>query len=82
VYCIPWGHEIKLNVQTERESGVSYPDFETEINGDSRSTFDSGPSLVGSFGLSGWSIVLVVPVQEILSRLGPSIVGSVQCTIK
>jgi hypothetical protein len=79
VYCIPWGHEIKLNLQRERESGGSYPDFETEINGDSRSTLDKDPSLVGfsSDSVVGL-IVLVVPVQEILSCLGPSIVGSVQ----
>jgi hypothetical protein len=78
VYCIPWGHEIKLNVQRERKSGGSYPDFETEINGDSRSTFDRDPSLVGfSSDSCGWLIVLVVPVQEILSCLGPSIVVSV-----
>jgi hypothetical protein len=71
VYCISWGHEIKLNVQRERKSGGSYPDFETEINGDSRSTFDSGLSLVGSFGLCGWLIVLVVPYKRFFPALAP-----------
>jgi hypothetical protein len=74
-YCIPRGHEIKLNVQRERKrGGSSYLDFETEINGDSRSTF---PWFVPSDSVVGL-IVLVVPVQEILPCLGPSIVGSVQ----
>ncbi len=41
-------------VQGERKSGGSYPDFETEINGDTGSTLDRDPSLVGSFGLCGW----------------------------
>ncbi len=78
MYCIPWGHEIKLNVQRERKSGGSLREFKTEINGDSRSTFDRDPSLVGfsSDSVVGL-IVLVVPVQAILSCLGPSIVGSV-----
>ncbi len=55
MYCIPWGHEIKLNVQRERKSGGSYPDFETEISGDSRSTFDRG-SFLGLFLRTLWLV--------------------------
>ncbi len=39
-------------IQRARERWV-VPDFETEVNGDSRSTFDRRPSLIGSLG-SSW----------------------------
>jgi hypothetical protein len=45
-------------VTKEKGRGVGWrQDFETELNGDSRSTSDKGPSLVDSLGL-------VVPVKE------------------
>jgi hypothetical protein len=42
------------------------PDSETEVNGDSRSTFDRGPSLVGSLGSSCQykRILFVGPIKK------------------
>jgi hypothetical protein len=55
-------------VQRERKSGGSYPDFETEINGDSRSTFVRVlPGLVPVVRL----LVLVVPVKRFCPALAP-----------
>jgi hypothetical protein len=48
-------------VSRETREGWSLLTIETEVNGDSKSTNEKGPSLVGS---SGWVVGLVVTVQE------------------
>jgi hypothetical protein len=63
--CVVFGQTLKMVVcvQGERAIGAQLvPDFETELNGDSYSTLDTGLSL-------GWFIGLVVTVQEIIVLL-------------
>jgi hypothetical protein len=58
---------VEQEKQVTRDTREGWPllTVEIEANGDSKSTNDRGPSLVGSLDL-------LCPVQEILSRLGCS----------
>ena len=67
-----WGREggRKLNrglIARETKDGCAILTVETEVNGDSKSTNERGPSLVGSLGLDICLalVALVGPVQNI-----------------
>ena len=61
-------HEYMYSIRAPRETREKWPllTVEIEVNGDSKSTNERGPSFLG------WFVGLVVPVQAFLSCFGSS----------
>jgi hypothetical protein len=63
---------LALVITRETREGWPLHSFETEANGDSRSSYKRGPSVVGLFGL------VFVSVQEIFYPALAAVIGPVQ----